>query len=49
MSVTEASDCALAVVSLYDEILRAGDSGPARLPSLDGDQEPVPPFLLKTV
>lgn len=50
MSVTEASDCAISVVSLYDEILRTGDDTPqARLPLVDQEPERIPPFLVKSV
>jgi hypothetical protein len=48
MSVEEAAECAVSVVSLYGEIARLGDSGQAILP-LDGkEQEVVPPFLVKS-
>jgi hypothetical protein len=48
MSVHEASDCAVSVVSLYGEIIRqAGDlQTPLPLPE---DQQTVPPFLVKSV
>jgi len=49
MSVPEASDCAVSVVSLYDEILRLGDTGQATLPLAEEDQERIPPFLVKSV
>jgi len=49
MSVTEASDCAVSVVSLYDEILRFGDTGQASLPLSEEEPERIPPFLVKTV
>ena len=48
MSVKEAAECAVSVVSLYGEIARLGDSGQEMLP-LDGkEREVVPPFLVKS-
>ena len=48
MSVEEASECAMSVVTLFHEISRLGDSGHSIL-SLDGNEpEVVPPFLVKT-
>jgi len=50
MSVTEASDCAVSVVTLYDEILRMGDDTlQARLPLAVEERERIPPFLVKSV
>lgn len=49
MSVTEASQCAVSVVSLYDEILRIGDSGQASLPLPEDEAERIPPFLVKSL
>ena len=49
MSETEASDCAVSVVSLYDEILRHGAPLPVSLPVEDGEPERIPPFLVKSV
>ncbi len=49
MSVTEASECAVSVVSLYDEILRTGHTGQVNLPLVEEEQVRVPPFLVKTV
>jgi len=48
MSVHEASDCAVSVVSLYGEIIRQASDLQDPLP-LNGDQESVPPFLVKSV
>jgi len=48
MSVHEASDCAVSVVSLYGEIIRQAGDLQDPLP-LNGDQESVPPFLVKSV
>ncbi len=49
MSETEASDCAVSVVSLYDEILRHGEAGPIGVPTVDEEPERIPPFLVKSV
>ncbi len=49
MSVTEASECAVSVVSLYDEILRHGKAGPIGVPTVDEEPERIPPFLVKSV
>lgn len=46
MSVDEAAECAVSVVSLYGEIARLGDSG-QDLAAFDG-QDVVPPFLVKS-
>ena len=48
MSVEEASECAVTLVTLYGEISRLGDSGPALLPLDGGDKTIVPPFLIKS-
>ena len=48
MSVTEASDCATSVVSLYGEMLRRTDDIQESLP-LDAEEARVPPFLVKSV
>ncbi len=48
MSVNEASECAVSVVSLYGELSRLSDADDAPLP-LDGQEsEVVPPFLVKS-
>ena len=48
MSVDEASECAVSVVSLYGELARLDDRADVVLP-LDGqDPEVVPPFLVKS-
>ena len=47
MSVHEASDCAVSVVSLYGEIIRQAGDLQDSLP-LQGDQDSVPPFLVKS-
>ncbi len=48
MSVREASECALAVVDLYGDIIREGDNLQDTLP-LHDDVAQVPPFLVKSV
>jgi hypothetical protein len=47
MSVHEASDCAVSVVSLYGEIIRQEGDLQDPLP-LQEDQDSVPPFLVKS-
>lgn len=48
MSIDEASECSAALVALYREILKAGDSDDGLL-SADGQAgEVVPPFLVKS-
>ena len=48
MSVQEASECAVSVVSLYGELLKLCD-GDQSLRALDGqDADVVPPFLVKS-
>lgn len=48
MSAREASECALAVVDLYGDIIREGDNLQDPLP-LHDDVAQVPPFLVKSV
>ena len=48
MSVHEASDCAVSVVSLYGDILRQEGDLQDPLP-LQEDQDSVPPFLVKSI
>ena len=48
MSVEEAAECAISVVSLYGEISRLGDSGQEMLPLDGAEQRVVPPFLVKS-
>ena len=48
MSVDEASECAVSMVSLYGELSRLNDGSDVALP-LDGQEpEVVPPFLVKS-
>ena len=48
MSVDEAAECAVSVVSMYSEIARLEDTNAAAMP-LDGDDKKVvPPFLVKS-
>jgi hypothetical protein len=49
MSVDEASQCAVSVVSLYSEIIRHDENGQELLPLTREDGESVPPFLIKSV
>jgi hypothetical protein len=49
MSLSEASECAARIVSLFDEIARRRDDLQASLPLNDGDEVRVPPFLVKSV
>ncbi len=48
MSVDEASECAVSVVSVYGEITRFGEGGQASLPLDHQDRVGVPPFLVKS-
>jgi len=47
MSVYEASDCAVSVVSLYSEIIRQAGDLQDPLP-VQGNKDSVPPFLVKS-
>ena len=49
MSVTDASDCALSIVSLYDDILRLGSRADVAVPLHDDNAPRVPPFLVKSL
>ncbi len=52
MSETEASECAVSVVSLYDEILRRGRAETVQAsppPPAEDEAERIPPFLIKSV
>ena len=48
MSIDEASECAVSVVSLYGEIMRGGDGAQTGLPLTRKKRKAVPPFLVKT-
>ncbi|MDH3351305.1 MAG: hypothetical protein OEM51_07135 [Gammaproteobacteria bacterium] len=48
MSVDEAAECAVVIVSLYSEVARLGEGGQALLPLEGNDTRVVPPFLVKT-
>ena len=48
MSAREASECAVAMVDLYGDIIREGDKLQDTLP-LHDDAAKVPPFLVKSV
>jgi len=49
MSLTEASECAARIVTLYGEIARWRDDLQTSLPLADGEEVRVPPFLVKSV
>lgn len=49
MSVTEASECAASIVTLFREIARQQDDTQTKLALPDGDEVRVPPFLVKSV
>ncbi len=49
MSVDEASQCAISLVSLYDQIIRHDENGQELLPLTREEGESVPPFLIKSV
>ena len=48
MSVDEASECAVSVVSLYGELSRLSDGSEMTLPLGGQEPEVVPPFLVKS-
>ena len=48
MSVSEASECAIAVVTLYGDIIRESENLQDPLP-LNDDLAKVPPFLVKSI
>jgi hypothetical protein len=48
MSLDEASDCAVSVVSLYGEVVRQSENLQDSLP-LQVEPQKVPPFLVKSV
>jgi len=48
MSVNEASECAIAVVTLYGDLIRESENLQDPLP-LNDDLAKVPPFLVKSV
>lgn len=48
MSVEEASECAVSIVSLYREMLRHSSEGQVALPLDHGERRSVPPFLVKS-
>jgi hypothetical protein len=48
MSVDEASECAVSVVSLYGELARLNNGNEAALPLGGQEAEVVPPFLVKS-
>ena len=49
MSVSEASECAKAIVSLYDDIMRLGMRDTVAVPLRDNDTPRIPPFLVKSL
>lgn len=48
MSGREAGQCAEALVGLYRDIMRLEANDPVKLPLDQVDNEPVPPFLVKS-
>ena len=48
MSIDEASECSAALVALYGEILKLGDSDDALLAADGKGADRVPPFLVKS-
>ncbi len=48
MSVEEASECAVSIVTVYSEISRLGGNSQALLPIDASDKKVVPPFLIKS-
>ena len=49
MSLTEASDCAGRIVTLFGEVSRRRSDAQVALPLGDKDEVRVPPFLVKSV
>ncbi len=49
MSPVEAGDCAIAILSVYREMLRDEENGPANIQLVHDNHKAVPPFLLKSV
>jgi hypothetical protein len=49
MSISEASDCAGRIVTLFGELAAQRDAAQETLPLVDGDEVRVPPFLVKSV
>jgi uncharacterized small protein (DUF1192 family) len=49
MSLTEASEIAARIVTLYGEIARLRDDLQTDLPLADSDDTRVPPFLIKSI
>ncbi len=48
MSVEEASECAVSIVTVYSEISRLGGASQTLLPIDSSDKKVVPPFLIKS-
>lgn len=48
MSVHEASECAVSVVSIYGELSRLSDTDDTVMPLDSQEREVVPPFLVKS-
>ncbi len=48
MSGREAAECARSLVALYREIMRLEEANPVKLPLDQPENEPVPPFLVKS-
>ena len=49
MSLTDASECAGRIATLFGEMSRLRDDTQVSLPLADGDETRVPPFLVKSV
>jgi hypothetical protein len=49
MSPVEAGDCAIAILSVYREMLRDGDDDSSDMQLDHGNRQAVPPFLIKSV
>jgi hypothetical protein len=49
MSPVEAGDCAIAILSVYREMLRDGDDGSSDMQLDHENRKAVPPFLVKSV
>lgn len=49
MSVSEAGEYAVSVVSMYDDIMRLGSPAPVAVPLPADDAPRIPPFLVKSL
>ena len=48
MSLDEASECAVSIVTLFRDVVRLTDNSQSSLPLADSGEHRVPPFLVKS-